>query len=413
MRVMIYEPDHVGHRLTYLRLLLPALLELDVEVVAVLGRTVFDTPEYQAQLAWLKGKVQMEALVPPLPPHRPLEHATSKLAALRQAVKNLRPQRVYLPTADGITQLAGIARLAGKRYVSPHIPVEALLFQGRAGYPQHTLRDRIRTTASLAATTLAPWSRMFYLDPIGFEGIQRRGGSLAQRSRLMPDPVESHHYNDRATARRNLNIPEHGRYIGCAGYMDSRKGIDLLIAAFAQAQLGDDDRLLLAGQVDPGFRPLIEGAFAPLIRSGRMISIDRYLTEAELHDAFAALDVVCAPYPLHTASASNVIRAANADRPSLVSKRGWTGLIVPRFNLGWTVDVQDLGAFAAAIKHSLDNASGFALGEGARRFIAFHRPENFCAAWTADLRQCLGLAPADGTRSWSWVLEPAGPSPGR
>jgi glycosyltransferase involved in cell wall biosynthesis len=252
----------------------------------------------------------------------------------------------------------------------------------------------------------------------------RAGGEprsrLEREMRLMPDPVEPPTGATRAEVLARYGLPDHGvRYIGSVGVMDIRKGAHLLIRAFAAAasdalppaeRLRDTDLLLLAGPQDPAIQALLTGEFRGLVESGRIRCVDRVLSAVEMADALAAMDLVCTPHQRHVGSASIVIRAAAAGRPVLGSSFGWIGYVVERFGLGSTVDESDPHRFARSLRAALDESGDFQLPVAATRFVQFHSPENFRAAWTANLRRRMGMPPAPGALTWEWVLEALDPS---
>jgi glycosyltransferase involved in cell wall biosynthesis len=235
--------------------------------------------------------------------------------------------------------------------------------------------------------------------------VLRRGESETRgRYQLMPDPIEPAPGATKIEARLALDIPENGRYIGCAGMINRSKGIDLLLAAFRSAQkdLRVNDRLLLAGRIAPEIQALLEGEFAGDVDSNRVVLVDRKLNETEMNLAVAAMDVVCTPYPNHIHSASIVIRAAAAGRPVLGSAIGWMDRTIHRFRLGGVCDVSDREGFAKAIIAAVDASARFAPTEASRRFALFHSGNNFAAHWTARFRERLGLPPLERVE-WDWV----------
>src|SRR5205814_583513 len=122
-----------------------------------------------------------------------------------------------------------------------------------------------------------------HLDPVVYDAAQRRGGTTAERRlRVMPEPVEAPMMEGRSAILRRYELPEEGRYLGAAGLIDVRKGMDLLIRAFAAAKLGPRDRLLLMGPQEAAIRALLAGEFQPLVRAGRILSVDRPMSSQEL-----------------------------------------------------------------------------------------------------------------------------------
>ncbi len=400
MRVLVFDPSMSGHHSFYLRLLLPALLELSPDVTLVTGHGASESREFQIQLQEVAERVRVESVVPPLEGSLVKRGATMH-RFLTSAIERLRPDHVYVPTADHLTQMMSLRRRPAK--LADGVEMEALMMRGGFAYPYRGLAQWVQDRLSLLAVERSPWKILHFVDPIPYAMLQRRGGSISPRVRLLPDPVETQAPKDRGTARSRLGVPETGRYLGSVGLMDERKGIDLLIRAFASMQREPDDRLLLVGRASPDVQDLLTGAFAHLVDEGRIISIDRYVTNEEFSDAVSALDVVCTPYPQHVGSASVVIRAAAAERPVVSSTFGWVGTVVPRLGLGWSCDVSDNAALVSTITTALQRSADFRASEAAQRFVRYHSVKNFQAAWTARLRDRLGLPPTT-QRSWNWVL---------
>ena len=405
MRVLIFEPDHEGHRLHYIRTMLPGLTELSERVTIALASEAPSSKEFAVHLSNLAEQVEIDASMP-RPAGGGMKTARAKLRALKQSIARSRAQHVYIPYGDGLAQLLGLPG-AWRWAIPPGVEVETLLFRGSVAYPQVSAKDRMKSRLSLAAAVRPPWSSLFHLDPLVYDWAKKRGGGLAERLQLMADPVEPPGADDRNTVLRRLGLSDDGRYIGAAGMINRHKGIDLLLRAFAAASLPDNDRLLLAGLQSSEIRELLAGEFAPLVRSGRVVSLDRVLSVEDFADVIAAMDVVCVPYPRHIGSASIVIRAAAAGRPVLASDFGWCGYVVPQFGLGRIVNVNDVQTFAGAIARSLEEAGAFRLTESGERFVEFHTPQNFQALWSSGLRRRLGLPPVQAGRSWDWVV--AGP----
>lgn len=422
MRVLVYEPHYEGHRLHYVATVLPALAEVGADVTVALGAVAPGRPEFDRHLRpWADGTAPGAARVrfdPWMPdaPAGPAASARAQVGWLRESIRRARPDHLLVPGADGLSQMLGLRRVpgAGRLLLGPAavpagVESEAMLLRGGFAYPQPGRTGRLKAELSWASAARAPWTTLHHLDPLVVAAVRRRGGRLGKTLRLMPEPVEPPSGAPREQVLASLGLPTGGRYIGLAGLMDARKGIDRLLRAFAAAcaagALRADDRLLLAGPHDPAIRDGLAGEFADLCRAGRVQSIDRVLGSQEMADLLGAMDVVATPYPRHVGSASIVVRAAAAGRPVLGSTFGWIGHVVPRFGLGQTVNVEDPAAFARAIPAALDESAAFQLGEAGRRFIAYHTADNFRAHWARRLRERLGLPAAAGHREWDWVLE--------
>lgn len=404
MRVIVFEPDHTGHHLHYLRLLIPAIQTLRerVDLQLVLAHRACEQVEFATHLSDLG---QLKIVEAPFPYTTGIRRAAeSKVKGLTWAVREVQPDHVILPYGDGLVQMLGARRLTGRNPLPRGAEAEALMMRGTFAYAaQSRLRSRLRRFVWMTSVGAAPLCRVHMLDPLPFDMVRARGGHLARRVALMADPIEKPEPMTRAEGRSRLGIPTEGRYVGIVGVLNESKGIDRFLAAFRAARLSASDRMLLVGPVADTVRKLLEGPFEALIRAGRIRVIDGYASRARIEAAIAACDVVCTPYPAHIGSATFVIRAAAAGRPVLGSTFGWIGRTVQRFDMGWTCDVDDQTGFAHAIEFSLERSGSYAPTEATRRFLQFHSPENFAAQWTQRLRERLGLPAASGLTEWEWV----------
>src|SRR5207237_8561317 len=98
----VFEPRLGGHHSYYLRLLLPALLELSPDVTLVTGRRATETREFQVELEDVARGIRLECVVPPI------EGSLSKMGRakarnLAEAIERFRPEHVYAPAADHLT----------------------------------------------------------------------------------------------------------------------------------------------------------------------------------------------------------------------------------------------------------------------------------------------------------------------
>src|SRR6202011_2858987 len=101
---------------------------------------------------------------------------------------------------------------------------------------------------------------------------------------------------------------------------------------FRAAKLGRTDRFLLAGKLVAEYAKLIRDEYQDLIHDGTLIVIDRFLTEAVLANAFAALDVHCSVYNGFSGLSSLMLKSVAAGVPVVVADHlGWPRAIVKRF----------------------------------------------------------------------------------
>ncbi len=405
MRVAVYDPTPTGHHFAYIALVMPALAEMASELILVTSESARRSPQFALHLGKVSDRFQVDSGIDEPAKSETLRATYRQFRSLCRAVERIQPNQLYVPYGDSVVPAASFGQFFGG-WPRQSTESEVLLLRGGYRYPPVSFRQNLTRRVSPRLVGFGPWDRVHHLNPDDLEVFKRQGGDLASRCRLMPDPVEPPSRLSRIEARRKMNLPEEGRFIGCAGSIDGRKGIDLLLRAFQQARqvLAPTDRLLLAGPVEPGIRQLIELELQTELREERVLLVDRHLRVDEMNEAIAALDVVCTPYPRHQHSASIVIRAAAHERYVLGNAIGWMESTIARFGLGSTCNVGDLDEFARAISKSLDASAEFALSEAGRRFATFHSSHNFSVHWAARLRERLGL-PVDPTlTSWDWVL---------
>jgi len=403
MRILIHEPDHAGHRMTYVRHLVPAFADLADELLVSVTAKALESSEYRTQVAPLADQftiVESE----PLSHGGLLGFARSKLSSLAHAARKSKADYLIVPFGDGLVQFTGMLgkTLCNMRWGGAK--GEALMLRGGYGYPGLGQREQRKTLVDTSLTARSPWHRVHYLDPLSFEYVTSLGTDLSRRAALMPDPIDPWKSVSKEEARRRLGIAVEGRYIGCVGAMTPIKGVDLLIQAFAASRAASGDRLLLVGKMDNTVRSMVQHDMAELAKKDRIVVIDRYVSDEELSLAVDAMDVVCTPYPNHIGSASIVIRGAAARRPVLAQAFGWMGMVVPRFGLGWTCEVRDRDTFSGAIQRALAGAEYYDFGPGVRRFVDFHTVPNFAYHWTRGVRDILGKPEAADIVTWDDVI---------
>jgi glycosyltransferase involved in cell wall biosynthesis len=383
MRVLIAEQAHVGHYYTYVRYLLQAVRPLRAEVVLAVTPEGRASEEFQIHLSESVEGVEIRPILHPV--RIGARGIIAAVLNLRRVCNEVRPDVLYIPSGDWIGQSAGLARMAGLSPVPRHIHSECLINRLSFTYPEYG-KSALVQSLSLAALRNSPWTKIHLTDTLAFDWLQRSVGANP-RYTLTPDPIEEFPPLTHAQARQILKIPEDGRYLVCAGVLDSRKGIGPLLAAFSSAALSSADRLLLAGPLAPDVRQLLDSpASAALINSDRLLIIDRVLSTAEISTVTSAGNVIACAYPKQPHPVSMAIRALSRNRPIIGSDNYWLGRMVPKYHMGWTVNVADAEAFAAIIPHALDASSDWTRSEPAGELVKFASVENFKACWVAGLR---------------------------
>jgi glycosyltransferase involved in cell wall biosynthesis len=402
MKALIFELGHRGHVLQYVRSMLPAISAITDSVTVATTTEAVESEEFASNLGQFLDSITIVATQASPSKGSKLGAAKQRMKRLLEAVASCQPDHVFIPTADGVAQSIGLCNVLGQCRPLHERPVEALLLRGSFAYRQGTAFHGLWARLSFALARHAPFSALHLQDPLVWERLQQSTGRAIQ---LFPDPVEAGTSEAREDTLERLGLDPGKRYFVCVGLLGPRKGTDLLVNAFAAAQLERQDCLLLAGPHSKELTAMLDGPYRSLVASGRIISVNRYIPPEELQKFVSVAHCMCAPHPQQIGSVSSVLRALSAARPVLGADRGWMGTMIPRFGLGWTCDVNDREVFAAAIEHAIRESERFRLSAAAERLREFHTPENFGRSWAQELRTRVGLPPDDKLKSWPWVLE--------
>ena len=410
MNVLLAEPTHGGHRLNIVGLMLDALARLPgVRVTFDTSPSALATDAFRNWIAHrLAGVTLRTSLTDPLEYFDKRWAGWATTAIARSAI-DTDAEHVLVPTGDGIVQMAAIQRLTGRFPRRRGVEFETMMLRGKFAYEtQPTLRQRVEHAAWFATLAVAPFDRVYHMDPVIYEAAVARRPSLAGKLRQIPDPVDPIEADlSIAEARAKLGLPVDGRMLGCVGCLEMRKGIGLLIRSFARnlaaGRLREGDRLLLVGVPEPAVAEILDGEAVPLITSGRLILVRRFVSDVEMSNALSAMNLVVTAYPGHVGSASIALRAAAQRRPVLADRSGWCEKIVPLFGLGTITDVTNAATFDAAMVSSLDATDGFAPDARADRLVRYGAVSNFQAHWMERLRERLNL-PAEPKLTWAEAI---------
>ena len=409
MRVLVFEPQHVGHNLNYVKLLMTRLAELPCEIHLVTSKQATQSAEYADHLGPLQGLFQCHALSGFV--HRAGSgglcvngpYANFAIArGLYYGLKEVQPDHAYVTFGNPLSHLAGIPSPLTYQLNRSRIEAEIVLLFGKYAYQHRGLRNQLKQHLALAVLSRGPWKRIHHIVPHAIRTMKSFGTDLAAKASLLPDPVELPPVMSRDTAREILRIPSSGRYIALVGLVDRRKGALELLKAFSQSlpRLQSEDRLLLAGKASEEVSQALGHEYASLVKSGRIISVDRHLTSEELWASCKAANLIATPYPTHRYSASIVIRAAASEVPVLANSIGWMHDVIHRYALGTTCDTNSLECFSNCLVQSLSSSHLYSMSNEAKKFVQFHDAANFAAHLTRRLEQRMGIATDRDMVTW-------------
>lgn len=172
---------------------------------------------------------------------------------------------------------------------------------------------------------------------------------LAQKLEFLPDAADLSDLKPQVEARRALQLSPDRRYILVYGYLDSRKGVADLLTAARMIPQEIQLSILLVGQHAPEMREFLQTSATNEIATGRVVSIDRFVSEDIESLAFSAADLVWMGYKNHLGSSGVLGQAAKAGKPVIACDTGVVGRTASEFALGPVVNTTDPLAVSSAI----------------------------------------------------------------
>jgi len=343
VRVLIWDPKRIGHHEVWLRML---------ERTA--PRDVVTTTEPAAD--GTRDRVDDRA-------------------ALREAVGSEQPDAVLLADLGPFVERSWWRRIARQRIVaidhrSAHLDaLRGSLSRRKLRQAARIVRDRVHYEVLVRVN---PDLQIVALNPNATSRGSRR---LRRQHRWMPNPL-----NDLA-AVECCRWPR-GRFrIAVVGYLQRRKGLHSLVAAFGELPAAERGalELLVAGQPSPGYRARAE----QLVERARGLGVEvtavlRHLDDDEYAAAVRGADLVVLTYDGHFGGSGILVQAASVPDPPavMISDTGWIAGEA-RLAGALVVPAGDAVAIASAIRHAQ-------LGAGRPVRLHIASPEQaFAVVWSA------------------------------
>jgi glycosyltransferase involved in cell wall biosynthesis len=155
----------------------------------------------------------------------------------------------------------------------------------------------------------------------------------------------------RDAARRTLGVPDRSFLVLCYGALSKRKGVLELLNALADPICPRQATVLLAGRQESDIELIMGAEPASRLRNeGRLVEMNRYLTDDEEATVFSAADCVWLGYVNYYGISGVTIQAAISGLPVIACREGIVGYWVRKYDIGITVDVRNPALVAAAIR---------------------------------------------------------------
>jgi glycosyltransferase involved in cell wall biosynthesis len=403
MHVLFYEPVYWGgHHFMYVRQFARTLVQWPVRLSVATGKGGDASEMYASQLKPFGDRIELHPIVPNA--GKGDDWGRHYYEHLVDCIDALRPDHVFIPTADIIAAYAGSRRLRGSLRLPRHQPdVEGNAISSfyKSDIPAG---EKLRRLKSSIYVSNAPWNRLLTNDPFVTAGHAPWRWLHRMLPETVPDPLDTPLTATKREARRALGLPDGGLIVGCVGHFASheRKNPQGLIDGFLKSGLQKDGVVALLGQMSDAVLNHVAGLGAD---RSRVVLVNRFLTDDELQLAVIALDVVCLPYRDFYHPSAIVLYSCALGRPVLASNTGWFQSIIPRFKLGWTVDLTTTDNISAALRDHRQAWEAFSPSVESRALAAFLRWENYGAVFGRCLRRRLGLPDDEREISWSSVTK--------
>ena len=281
-------------------------------------------------------------------------------------------------------------------------------------YPCYTstsnVRGRLVSAAQRGLLRSGVFTQLHFVNYLQYEDVQAHRWWWQSLARAAGDPEPQAPQLGRRAARLGLGLDPEGRYLGMIGGLDARKSVPATLAAFRAAKLPLTDRLLLAGRMVPEYAKLVREDYDDLVSSGQLVVLDRFLSDSELAQGFAALDVHCSVYHSFAGLSTLMLKSIAAGVPVVVGDQpGWSRATVRRFGVGNVADQHSVDAFARVLTRALDASDDAPPSEAVRRLLRFHSIANFTEGLVERASLAAGRPRAMGVLPWSWVVEALAP----
>lgn len=313
IKTVVFESSLDGHRRHYLSIIDKIATEDNLNLVYYLP--------LDRQL-----KLSDKTVLHRIAPHSSggIGSALARLRYLVAAIMECRPDRVLIPTGDGLSQF--LVFLWPLLFLT-RCRVICVLHRAKFGYTVHGMRQRGIQWLSYLAYGLSRRCSFLSVDEVPVEALHTGLNPLGLRLTYLPDPLAAPPVKSRDAARRELGLPLDLRILGCIGVIDRRKGVHLIIKA--ADRLDPRYTLLLAGKFD-------EDITAQLRNIGEATALrfrleNRFLGEQEMFTYICALDGMLMLQPGHTGISSFALHSVKYGIPLACSDTPWFRLLLNRF----------------------------------------------------------------------------------
>ncbi len=381
--LLIYEPRTEGHHLGWLRFIIEDLQPTNVKLSVAADLRPGKRERVEEQLAGLLSRVKLLSAYD----EKGRRHLDGKARSVAHCLDLSGADHVFLCALDEIASSCWRRAAWG---ISP--PAE---LRGRMGGIYHRPRffsapawspgRWLKSTGFSRLLCDHWWGQLLFVDE--FLAADLRSTYPSAPVFYLPDPCPPGYDGDRGEARRQMQLPPDKFILLFYGTGARRKGLHLAVTALLQLPLDSPVFLFCAGQQNPAGETA--AGLSELVRQGRALAMDRYVTVAEEKNCFTAADAVLLPYLNHFGTSGVLSRAMSAGKPVIVSDEQLIGRLTRERGLGQVFRSGDAKALAGCMAETsaLDAVTRARLAAAARAYAA----QNSRAAFREALLRSLNL----------------------
>lgn len=347
--VLIFEPNHTGHHLMYVKLLIKRADAMGLRVIVLTAEGVTQSEEYAVHLADVAIQFQT------------VQHSNTSLWELFRYCRRSDPQVLIVPDGDRFAMRLGLARwlpFASRGWPRTNVlimrdPKDDPVIGARRKFLRYIKRGLLESAAG------HPMITVLRLIPAGDE-------RAARNAFLVRDPVEFTYDPDSVRdLRLRWGLRDDVFWFAILGSITSRKNVHLAINALLA--LGKPAGLLLAGKTSIDCMPSIASLAAMATVDISFVHVDRLLTDVEFDSALASID--CALLLHSNEGPSGVLGKVAASHTRVIA--GGAG------SLRADVQRSGLGVWVPLAVEDVADAMGSAMESPARLSAATHEVDDF------------------------------------
>ena len=407
-RILIFEPEALGHQSDYIRLLISYLpeqnlvLKLTFLVSSKLIERLSVTEEMPQMIE--QGEIEFITLT-----ERETAKCTYKILWIRSLYRWLMALKYCKRCNANHIHYLHIDHmqfpLALRLPVPKRITISGILFRPSIHYSQFwnislSLREKISSSRKKILYRFMlthPGLKMIFSLDKYFASYAKKTLPNGHKIRYLPDPSMFPADGKQCVLPRGLaNLIPPGRKIFLLfGALDKRKGIFEVIQALSMldTRTAKKTALIFAGklrdEVKEDFIAELQKYLESHPASVWIHLEDRFLSEDELVHLMRQCDVALIPYQRHIGSSGLLIWAASVKKPVITQNFGLMGVLTREYKLGQAIDTTKPSEIAKAIKIFVDQGKQERIADSEKMatFVNRRSPEEFSRIFFEEIIQ--------------------------